>query len=412
MAVLKILNNMQILDLSNKPRVKGARFFEAPVNQLYHPTGQFGQDSCDLVYSRDLTDSKFLPILLKEWFYLVKKDGFLIIDYIPGRICNFQKLEETMWWLWNLKYDIIYHGSAEKSNFKNLTVKNPGLGYYRFICKKLEATKRPGDDINKWTFGIITKGDRNDWMDEMIVAIRAQKIPEFEIIVCGTYFDRNEKDFKYIPFFDRDEKGWITKKKNLIAREAKYENLCILHDRIVLDKNWFTGIKKYGNAFDILCNRQTLRGNGIRAGDWLTYGYGTLNSPYGISELRYNDWDEYVYMGGQVSILKKSIWEECPWNETLYWGEEDVELSFRFRDVGYLIRFNEFSSCSALAWRFGKLPSKYYSSEGLLPKDMLVRRFLRHINKILFSVPFLKQITTPIVVKIIKSKLYNLVIHS
>ena len=185
----------------------------------------------------------------------------------------------------------------------------PSDGCLRFICKKLETTKKEGDDINKWTFGIITKGDRNEWMEEMITAIRAQKIPEYEIIVCGTYFDRKEQDFKYIPFVDRDDKGWITKKKNLIAKEAKYENLCILHDRIVLDKGWFNGVKKYGNAFDLLCNKQTLRGEGIRAGDWLTYGYGTLDSPYGISELRYDDWDKYVYMGGQLSILKKSIWE-------------------------------------------------------------------------------------------------------
>ena len=92
---------MQILDLSLKPRVKGASFWSAPVNQLYHPTGIFGQDSKDLVYTRDsVTSTKFLPILLKEWFYLLKKDGYLIIDYSPNKFCNFQKLEKTMWWLW------------------------------------------------------------------------------------------------------------------------------------------------------------------------------------------------------------------------------------------------------------------------------------------------------------------------
>jgi len=170
-------------------------------------------------------------------------------------------------------------------------------------------------------------------------------------------------------------------------------------------------MKKYGNCFDVLCNQQTLKDKGIRTGDWLTYGYGKLGSPYGISELRYNDWDYYIYMGGQLSILKKSIWEKCPWNETLYWGEEDVELSFRFRDFGHLIRFNEFSSCVALAWRFGIIPTKYYHTEGLLPKDMLIRRFLRIINKMLFSVPSIKKLISPVVLKIMKSKIYFFIIH-
>jgi len=402
---------MQILDLSNKPRVKGARFWEAPINQLYHPTGVFGSDSKDIVYSRDTINStKFFPILIKEWFYLIKKDGVLIIDYRPNNLLDFQKLEKTMWWLWQLKYDILYHGNNDELNVGNLKLPRLQKGYLRFICKKLETTKIEGDDINKWTFGIITRGDRNEWVEEMISAIRSQKIPEYEIIVCGQYFDRKEKDFKYIEFSDRDSKGWITKKKNLIAREAKYENLCILHDRIVLDKNWFSGMKKYGNAFEVLCIIQTLKNKGIRTGDWLTYGSKILDIPYGISELKYTDWDEYVYMGGQVSILKKSIWRECPWNETRYWGEEDVELSFRFRDFGHIIRFNEFSSTVALAWRFGKLPSKYYRSEGLLPNDMLLRRFLRQVNRLVFSIPFLKNATTPIVGLVLRSKIYDIII--
>lgn len=403
---------MQILDLSLKPKVKGASFWSSPINQLYHPNGIFGQDSKECIYSRDsINATKFVPILLKEWFYLLEKDGYLVIDYQPNEFCDYQKLEKTFWWLWKLKYDIVYHGSAAKFNLKNLTVKNLSDEYLRFVCKKTETTKKTGDDINKWTFGIITKGERDDWLEEIIASIRAQKIPNYEIIICGTYRDRKEKDFKYIPFTGRDDRGWITKKKNLIVREARFENLCIIHDRIVLDRDWFKGMKKYGNSFEVLCNKQILKDKGIRVGDWLTYGYGTLDSPFGISQLNYDDWDNFVYMGGQLSILKKSIWEKCPWNETRYWGEEDVELSFRFRDCGFLIRFNEYSSCSALAWRFGNLPTKYYFSQGLLPRDMLVRRFLRFLNRLLFSAPLLKRVTSPMVEKIVRSKIYNLVIH-
>lgn len=419
---------MQILDLSSKSRVGGARHWSQEINQLYHPTGDIEQDSQDLVYSYgNLNTTKFVPILLKEWFYLVQKDGYLVIDYLPNKTCNFQKLEGNMWWLWKMKYDIVYHGPIKNEDFKNLNAKKlieflknaPSQPVMpkedeitlRFVCKKLESTKIFGDDINKWTFAMITKGERDKWIEEIIQAVHKQKVPHYEIIVCGTYHDRDEKNFTYIPFKERDDKGWITKKKNLMARIAKYENFFFIHDRIVLDKDWFKGMKKYGNCFELLCNRQTLRGEGIRAGDWLTYGTSTLGSPFAISKLDYKDWDEYIYMGGQLSIWKKSIWEKSPWNETLYWGEEDVELTFRARDLGFLPRFNPHSSVEALAWRFGDLPSKFYLSQGLLPKDKLVRRFFRQINKLLFSTPFLKAIFFPLIARFIKSQLYSFLIR-
>lgn len=415
---------MQFLDLSSKPRVKGARHWAEPINQLYHPTGIFDQDSQDVIYSfGNLNSTKFVPILLKEWFYLLKKGGYLVVDYKPNKLCGFQKLEEQMWWLWKMKYDIYYHGPIGSKDVKNLKVEKIAQfvervpsqpitptddeSYFRFVCRKLESTQAPGDDINKWTFGMITKGERDSWIEEIIQAIHKQRIPHYEIIVCGTYRDRKEKNFKYIPFNKRDDRGWITKKKNLIAKVAKYENLCFIHDRIVLDEAWFKGMRKYGNCFELLCNSQVLREEEIRAGDWLTYGNNKLGMPFGISLLDYNDWDEYIYMSGQLSIWKKSIWEKCPWNETLYWGEEDVELTFRARDLGYLARFNSHSSVTALAWRFGRLPSKYYFSQGFLPKDMLVRRLLRFGNKVLFSIPVLRKISSPAITYFMQSRLYK-----
>ncbi|TSC88496.1 MAG: hypothetical protein G01um10145_899 [Microgenomates group bacterium Gr01-1014_5] len=414
---------MKFLDLSTKPHVRGAKHWTAEINQLYHPTGDVEQDSQDIVYSfGNLNTTKFVPLLLKEWFYLVKKDGYLVIDYLPNKTCNFQKLEEHMWWLWKGKYDIVYHGKVEhrtknteqseiikfvKNAPSQPTMPTETGDYFRFACKKLESTQVAGDEIDKWTFGMITKGERDEWIEEIIQAIHKQKIPNYEIIICGTYRDRKEKNFTYIPFNERDDKGWITKKKNLIVQAAKYENLCVLHDRIVLGDDWFKGIKKYGNCFELLCNRQTLKGANMRTGDWLTYGSKTLGMPYGISELDYDDWDFDIYVGGMLTILKKQISTASPWDETLYWGEEDVELTFRARDLGYIARFNPYSSATAFTWRFGKLPSKYYPSQGLLPKDMLLRRFMRQINKAVFSVPILRKISSPFVIVFLRSSLYR-----
>ena len=148
---------MKFLDLSTKPHVRGAKHWTAEINQLYHPTGDVEQDSQDIVYSfGNLNTTKFVPLLLKEWFYLVKKDGYLVIDYLPNKTCNFQKLEEHMWWLWKGKYDIVYHGKVEhrtknteqseiikfvKNAPSQPTMPTETGDYFRFACKKLESTQ-------------------------------------------------------------------------------------------------------------------------------------------------------------------------------------------------------------------------------------------------------------------------------
>src|SRR3990167_1828686 len=108
---------MQILDLSNKPKVKGAKYFSAPINQLYHPLSNFPSDSQDIVYARDSFGiERFTPILLKEWFNLTAENGHLIIDYTN---IDFQKLEKDMWWLWKNQYDIKYHGLISSNDLNN-----------------------------------------------------------------------------------------------------------------------------------------------------------------------------------------------------------------------------------------------------------------------------------------------------
>lgn len=381
--------NSTILDLSTKRRVEDARHWAKEISQLYHPTGAFGQDGESLVYSGDnLNTTKFAPILLKEWFYLVKEGGYLIIDYKPNKICDWKKLEESMWWLWKMKYEVIFHGAIGSDEVNDLSEKKlrtfiencekyyqtnldkesllpeplptqtePKVegGYLRFICKKIASTKIEEDDINKWTFGIITNGRKMDWVEKIIESIRRQKIPHYEIIVCGKYYDRKEPDFEYIPFDQRDDLGWISKKKNLIVRSAKYENLCIVHDRVFFDDDWFEGMKRWGNCFDHLACVQLHDGRQVN--DWMLCEK-LERSDFGFASLLdHRDWDFNVYQGGQLHITKRSSVEKFPWKEPYVWGNpEDVEISNNLRDGGHILRFNPHAKCHVLHHRLGKLP--------------------------------------------------------
>lgn len=358
---------------------------------LYKPTSTHRIEYYDEIIVRQGFDFEYAEVFLKEWFFLCKPGGTLTIFY-QFRKGSSDRLEKLLWWLFKGNYSIEHH---DKSLRKGI-----------LFVRKLRSQFVPGDSIEKWTFGIITNGERDDWMEEIIASIRALKIPECEIIVCGKYKERHEKDFRYIAFNERAERGWITKKKNLICREARYENLCILHDRLVFEKDWFKGMKKFGNAFELLGCIQKDSETGIRAGDWLTHG-GKINERYRISRLEYKDWDFALYLSGQLTIIKKSIWERVLWDETKYWGEEDVDFSFRARDMGYLIRFNPFSSVTAKTWRHGNLPLRYKRSEGILPKDMFLRRIMRTFARILFSVSVIDSFAHRSLSGVLKSRVYK-----
>jgi len=373
-----------MIDLSVKRRIQGSKHFFQNIDQLYHPTGIYKQDSEDLVYGRDIINStKFVPILLKEWFALVEPSGYLVIDYQPNEILDWQTLEEKMWWLWKGKYEIVYHGPVSGQELKfqsgsalhsyigskeidiaDTTTKrlpDKANGYLRFVCKKTDPSSIKGDTINRWTFGIITNGKRADWLEKTIKSIRDQKVPEYEIIICGTIPPRHDEDIKIINFYHRDDLGWITRKKNIIAKEARYENLCIVHDRLVFEKDWFKGMKKWGNNFDHLSCVQKFEEK--RINDWEMHEALPGMEFSFVSLMDYRDWDWLCCEGGQLHILKKHLALKVLWNETYYWGRpEDLRISNDLRDIGAILRFNPWSSFQVMAYRFGTIPSIPFDS--------------------------------------------------
>jgi hypothetical protein len=316
---------------------------------------------------RSISETKFHRLIFKDAFFESKVGDQIRIEYTPEDMLSFDDL-----------YDEIDLCSLNKANIE---VKDDAI-----IVTKIESSLIPEDDINKWSFGIITKGNKNDWVEQQIQSIRNQKIPNYEIIICGTYYDRKEPDVRYIPFSDKDDRGWITAKKNALCKEAKYENLCVLHDRVVPLPGWFEGMKKYGNTFELLsCIIKTKEG--LRAGDWITYGNWMGKYPY-VGLLEYNDWDQMGCLDGGLMIIKKSIWEKNKWDERLFLNQsEDAEISHRLHRNGYVARFNPFSECITLNWRHGALPLYTYDEKklGIYPRArlQLISRIKFYIRKLI-----------------------------
>ncbi len=380
--------------------------YSEDLNNLYRPTSEYSLESFDLVdlqgcFSKK--NSRFLPIVLKEWFALLKVKGTMKISYnLKSSGITPSDLEKTLWWLF-------------KRNYKISSQEHSGDLAALSLVKESSVLKKE-DGIDHWTFGMVTNGVRRDFIGKSIESIRNLKIPNYEIIICGTYSGKIEKDMKYVEFKKRDDRGWITRKKNLIAEKAMFSNLCIFHDRIIFNKDWYTGMKKYGNNFEVLTCIQKLS-DGMRAGDWLSTNaqYADPGFMYKIEELDYRDWNRYAYVAGQMTIIKKYVWEEESWNETIYWKEaEDIEYSLRLTQKGFLPRFNPFSSCLTMSWRFGKLPKKQFNYDDKKASlffylhDVPIRRLGRLIAYYLIKIPKANSVIRFLYPLIVNTRLYAL----
>jgi hypothetical protein len=187
-----------------------------------------------------------------------------------------------------------------------------------------------------FTFGIITAGQNDIVIGEIIESIEKQNIPNYEIIIVGRSII-NKNNVRVVEFNETIKSGWITKKKNLITSESKYDNIVFLHDYIKLLDGWYEGQLKSGDDFfvrmDIIINN-----NGERFRDWCIWPHNGNKMdqfigrncliPYDISHL-----SKYMYISGSYWVAKKKIMEEFPLNENLRWGEgEDVLWSKQVRE--------------------------------------------------------------------------------
>ena len=205
--------------------------------------------------------------------------------------------------------------------------------------EKVESFQAENDSITNWSFGIITNGKNSNNVNNLISSINRQKIPNYEILICGPHYSDDPK----VKVFDievdaKDIRAPITRKKNQIAENAIHENMIILHDRYLFPEDWYKKMIEYGNVYEMLVI-PNIGQNGGRVNDWIAfYGLPGQSFSYGTSLLSYKENTESAYMQGGLMIIKRSIFNSMKLNENLYWGElEDVVFSKIAHLCGYYI---------------------------------------------------------------------------
>jgi hypothetical protein len=187
-----------------------------------------------------------------------------------------------------------------------------------------------------FTFGVVSNGENQTFINKVIDSIENENIPNYEIIVVGNVkIERNNTIV--IPFDESIKNGWITKKKNIITNNSKYDNVVFLHDYIVLTSGWYLGHTSLGDNYDIRMDR-ILNYDGLRFRDWCIWPHNKnlMDDVIGrecIIPYTFNHLKKYQYISGSYWVAKKDIMLKYPLDETLSWGEsEDVEWSFRVRE--------------------------------------------------------------------------------
>jgi hypothetical protein len=194
----------------------------------------------------------------------------------------------------------------------------------------------------QWTFGIVTGFEDNQRLAEIIDSIRNLSIPEYEILLIGgdsTEFINSNENVRIVDFDESQKPRWITRKKNILANEAKYDNIVLMHDYHVFDKDWYINFKSFGLDWEICSCPQYLITGARNPMDWSLWDKPDHGRAWSLD---YDDWSQtqYMYISGGFFIVKKHVLQQEPLDESRGWNEEeDVEWSMRVRNK-YVMKCN------------------------------------------------------------------------
>lgn len=226
---------------------------------------------------------------------------------------------------------------------------------YTTFKKISELPAEQDAGLDDWTFGIpVGPGDATA-LNGIVKRILELNCTHKEIILCGRPGD-NFKYWNFVKVVGEDIPAppvQICRKKNTIVKHAKYNNLCIIHDRVFLPRDFMEGMRRYGDYFGFLGLQSIYFGDSwnqkfVRYSDYnfvqscemvtkksflvgnskreITHRYRSIfykNSSFFYANVR--RYKAFSYLTGSLYICKKRVWEQCPQDEDLVWEDcEDV----------------------------------------------------------------------------------------
>ena len=190
--------------------------------------------------------------------------------------------------------------------------------------------------MESWSVCYITSGSSLEHINK--TARNLVNCNEIEVLVAGpkSISTKIEKNIKFIEFIDEGRDARISLKKNVLASNAKRSNLLILHDRYLLDKNFFESFAKFGYDYGVVAPKQIFSESQNEYPGLLTF------QDSSIKRLVNQVIDEKMWINGGCIVVKKEIFEKIQLNSFLSWGEaEDIDWAQRLLLSGVIPRISK-----------------------------------------------------------------------
>lgn len=262
---------------------------------------------------------------LDELTRLLRASGTLILKFKQTNLVNLISVKRFLWRSLILEVKLTDQWIDNQQDiFMVINVKRKNFDSYK---------------KEKWTFALITDGQRNKNVEKFIKSVQIQAAGPHEILIVGP--KAKYKGARIIEFANGDLPR-IAEKKNIIGLEAANQNICISHDRYKLDRNFVSNWKKFGYDFDFCTVAQrTQTGEIYPSLVSLPQKIEQWQSPEYFNDGVYADGN---FINGGFFIIKKHLISDFPMNSlSLHNEAEDVEYSWSLRYGGVSTRINAFS---------------------------------------------------------------------
>lgn len=222
----------------------------------------------------------------------------------------------------------------------------------KFTIILTRTAARLSDD---WNAGIIFGGAEEELLilEKSLNALCKQKKlqgPD-KIFVCGP---RKEpallscfKNITYVTYEDDNPRFSISKKKNYLISCFNSPKFVVLHARIVLAEDALDNVPREfdiaGPKVSVIEGSRSVSYIGVAAIDRkLPYVRPTMtvrSTRQSVNPVDYLK-SRNLFVDGGVFFATRSVFEKCPLNEALCWGDaEDIEWCFRAKASGILVDF-------------------------------------------------------------------------
>jgi|WetSurMetagenome_2_1015567.scaffolds.fasta_scaffold106817_2 hypothetical protein len=295
----------------------------------------------EVVYSKGLLENtQYIRDFFKKSGYLVSLGGMIVVDLFAGT--DPYKVGQP----YRPLSFVMYEFSVSIGDGFRFVGKERIGSTFRLRYQKVRPSLPVEDSIDSWSFGIVSDGKKPDAIVQLVDQIKMQRIPHCEVLICGPSMPESLAESARLisdEGLTSDPRPPTPAKKNRIIHAARYNNLVLMHDRMIIPGGWYDGMKEYGNYFEILVVPVYETGKiGKRILDWMSFESTPLDFKRDrVVMLPYDEWSPQVYVDGGFLVGKKSILEKVLFDERLHWGEmEDLHFSRELYQHGALFSLN------------------------------------------------------------------------